>query len=51
MGVMWGQKEYLAMYTIYYINKKMEKHEHNYTMTEKEFLVVLYEINKLVCTY
>jgi len=34
------------MYTIYYINKNLAIAELNYIVTKKEFLVVVYAINK-----
>jgi hypothetical protein len=46
LGVVLGQKETLAMHAIYYINKNLAKDEQNYTVTEKEFLAVVYAINK-----
>ena len=41
-----GQKEGEAPYAIYFISKNLTLVELNYTVTEKEFLVVVYSINK-----
>ena len=40
-----GQK-YLVLYAIYYTSKNLTPTELNYTVTEKEFLVVLHAINR-----
>lgn len=41
-----GQEEDRKPYVIYYISKNLTPTELNYTMTEKEFLAVIYAINK-----
>jgi hypothetical protein len=41
-----GQEENHLPYAIYFISKNMTTAELNYTVTEKEFLAVIYEINK-----
>ena len=41
-----GQKEGQASYAIYFISKNLTPAELNYTVTEKEFLSVVYFINK-----
>ena len=41
-----GQKEGQAPYAIYFISKNLTTAELNYTVTEKEFLAVVYSINK-----
>jgi hypothetical protein len=46
IGVVLGQKEEQRPYAIYYISKNLTPAEKNYTVTEKEFLVVVYAINK-----
>ncbi|XP_059068671.1 uncharacterized protein LOC131859137 [Cryptomeria japonica] len=46
MGAVLGQKEDNLFYSIYYINKNFTREEINYTVTEKEFLAVVYAINK-----
>ncbi|XP_059070597.1 uncharacterized protein LOC131860231 [Cryptomeria japonica] len=46
MGAMLGQKEDNLFYSIYYIRKNFTGAEVNYMVTEKEFLVVVYAINK-----
>jgi len=48
IGVVLGQEEYKNTYTIYYIRKNLATAELNYTVTEKEFLVVIYVINKFL---
>eukprot|EP00253_Pinus_taeda_P023379 PITA_23379 len=45
LGVVLGQK-YLVPYAIYYTSKNLTPTELNYTVTEKEFLVVVHAINK-----
>ena len=42
----WGQKDGQAPYAIYYISKNLAPAELNYTFTEKEFLAIVYSINK-----
>jgi hypothetical protein len=46
IGVVLGQKENLLTYVIYFISKNLAPTELNYTVTEKEFLAVVYAINK-----
>jgi hypothetical protein len=41
-----GQEEDHLPYAIYFISKDMSPAELNYTVTEKEFLAVIYAINK-----
>ena len=41
-----GQKEGQARYAIYFISKNLTPAELNYIVTEKEFLAVVYSINK-----
>jgi hypothetical protein len=41
-----GQEENHLPYAIYFISKNMTPAELNYTVTEKEFLAVIYAINK-----
>ena len=41
-----GQHEGNAPYAIYYISKNLSPVELNYTVTEKEFLAIVYAINK-----
>ena len=41
-----GQEENHLPYAIYFISKNMNPAELNYTVTEKEFLAVIYAINK-----
>ena len=45
LGIVLGKK-YLIPYAIYYTTKNLTPLELNYTITEKEFLVVIYAINK-----
>eukprot|EP00253_Pinus_taeda_P031239 PITA_31239 len=45
LGAVLGQKD-LVPYAIYYTNKNLTPTELNYTVTEKEFLVVVHAINK-----
>eukprot|EP00253_Pinus_taeda_P014719 PITA_14719 len=45
LGAVLGQKD-LISYGIYYTNKNLTPTELNYTVTEKEFLVVVHAINK-----
>jgi hypothetical protein len=47
IGVVLGQKENLLNYAIYFISKNLALAELNYTVIEKEFLVVVYVINEL----
>ena len=46
LGVVLGQKEGQQHYAIYFINKNLTPVELNYTVTDKEFLAVIYAINK-----
>jgi hypothetical protein len=46
IGVMLGQQEDKDPYAIYYINKNLAPADLNYTITEREFLAVVYAINK-----
>eukprot|EP00253_Pinus_taeda_P020271 PITA_20271 len=46
IGAVLGQEENGLPYAIYFISKNMTPIELNYTVTEKEFLVVIYAINK-----
>lgn len=46
IGAVLGQEENNLPYAIYFISKNMKPAELNYTVTEKEFLAVIYAINK-----
>ena len=46
LGVVLGQKEEQLHYVIYFISKNLTPVELNYTVTEKEFLAVIFAINK-----
>ena len=46
IGAVLGQEEDNLPYAIYFISKNMSPAELNYTVTEKEFLAVIYAINK-----
>jgi hypothetical protein len=46
IGGVLGQEEDQLPYAIYFISKNMSPAELNYTVTEKEFLAVIYAINK-----
>ena len=46
IGAILGQQEDNVPYTIYYVSKNLAPAELNYTVTEKEFLAVIYAINK-----
>jgi hypothetical protein len=46
ISVVLGKHEDKEPYAIYYINKNMAPIELNYTVTEREFLAVVYAINK-----
>ena len=46
IGAVLGQEENHLPYAIYFISKNMTPTELNYTVTEKEFLAVIYAINK-----
>ena len=47
IGVFLHQEEDKKPYVIYYISKNLTPAELNYTMTEKEFLAIIYAINKI----
>ena len=42
-----GQQDGQAPYAVYYITKNLAPAELNYIVTEKEFLAIVYSINKL----
>jgi hypothetical protein len=46
VGAVLGQQEDKIPYTVYYVSKNLAPAELNYTVTEKEFLAVIYAINK-----
>jgi len=46
VGAVLGQEDNKKPYAIYYIRKNLTPVELNYTVIEKEFLVVIYAINK-----
>ena len=46
IGAALGQEENKQSYAIYYISKNFSSAELNYTVTEKEFLVVIFAIDK-----
>jgi hypothetical protein len=46
IGVVLGQEEDKKPYAIYFISKNLTPAELNYTVTEKEFLAVIHDINK-----
>jgi hypothetical protein len=46
IGVVLGQQEDKIPFAIYFINKKLSGAEMNYIVTKKEFLAVVYAINK-----
>jgi hypothetical protein len=46
IGVVLGQEENHLPYVIYFISKNMSLVELNYTVIEKEFLAIIYAINK-----
>ena len=50
IGGVLGHKEDQQSYAIYFISKNLSHAELNYTVTEKEFLVVVHAINKF-CHY
>ena len=50
LGVVLGQKEEQLHYAIYFIRKNLTPAELNYMVTEKEFLAVIFAINKF-CHY
>jgi len=45
-GVALGQVEEKLLYAIYFVSKNLSKVELNYTVTEKELLVVVHSLNK-----
>ena len=46
VGAILGQQVDKVPYAVYYVSKNLASAELNYTVTEKEFLVVIYAINK-----
>ena len=46
VGASMGQEEDKKSYAIYYISNNLSSAELNYTVTEKEFLAVIFAINK-----
>ena len=46
IGATLGQEKNKKSYAIYYISKNLSSAELNYTIAEKEFLVVIFSINK-----
>eukprot|EP00253_Pinus_taeda_P009607 PITA_09607 len=46
IGAALGQVEEKLPYAIYFVSKNLSKAEMNYTVTEKEFLVVVHSLNK-----
>lgn len=46
IGAVLGQKENLVIHVIYFVSKNLNHSELNYTVTKKEFLLVIYTINK-----
>ena len=46
LGAILGQKEEQIHYAIYFISKNLTPAELNYTLTQKEFLAVIFAINK-----
>jgi len=46
IGVALGQVEEKLPYAIYFVSKNLSKAELNYTVTEKELLVVVHSLNK-----
>ena len=46
LGVVLGKKDNQITYAIYFISKNLTPAGHNYIITEKEFLAVVYAINK-----
>lgn len=50
LGVVLGQKKEQLHHAIYFISKNLTPVELNYTVTEKEFLAVIFAINKF-CHY
>ena len=46
LGVVLGQKDNQITHAIYSISKNLTPTEYNYTVTEKEFLAIVYSVNK-----
>jgi len=46
VGVVLGQQEDKVPYEVYYVSKNLAPAELNYIVTEKEFLAIIYAINK-----
>jgi hypothetical protein len=46
IGEILGQQEDKIPYAIYFINKNLSSEKLNYTVTEKEFIAIVYTINK-----
>jgi hypothetical protein len=46
LGAVLGQRENHVPYDIYFVSKNMSPAKANYTVTEKELLVVVHAINK-----
>lgn len=48
VGAVLGQQEDKKPYEIYYVNKNLTLAKLNYTITEKEFLAIIYVVNKFL---
>ena len=46
IGAVLGQQDGQVPYAIYFVSKNLAPVELNYTVTEKEFLAIVYSINK-----
>ena len=46
IGAVLGQQDGQEPYAVYYISKNLALAELNYTITEKDFLSIVYSINK-----
>ena len=46
IGVVLGQREDKKSFVIYYASKTLDSSQSNYTTTEKEFLVVVFALEK-----
>ena len=46
IGTVLGQQDGQVPYAIYYVSKNLAPTELNYTITEKEYLAIVYSINK-----
>ena len=46
IGAVLGQQDGQAPYVVYYISKNLAPAELNYIVTKKEFLAIVYSINK-----